>query len=108
MKKYKVMVLHTIVYEVEVNAETKEEAENKIKDIDVNTNLLDQTDDVDFLAAYQAFESDDNDELMGDEGDADSEDVVLTDQIKTPMPSASVLASTEFVRTNSLVKGYHP
>ena len=73
-KKFKVMVLHTIVYEVEVNAESKEEAEDKIKDIDVNTNLLDQTDDVDFLAVYQAFESDDNDELMGDEGDTDSEE----------------------------------
>ncbi len=74
MKKFKVVVLHTIVYEVDVNADSKEEAENKVKDIDVNTNILDQTDNFDFLAAYQAFESDDNDELMGDEGDADSEE----------------------------------
>lgn len=31
--------------------------------------------------------------------------VSLTDRIKTPMPLALVLASTEFVRTNSLVRG---
>ena len=74
MKKFKVMVLHTIVYEVEVNAETKGEAENKIKDIDVNTNLLDQTDNFDFLAAYQAYECDDEDELMDDEDEFDDEE----------------------------------
>lgn len=74
MKKFKVMVLHTIVYEVEVNAESKEEAEDKVKDIDVNTNLLDQTDDVDFLAAYQAYECDVDDELMDDEDEFDNEE----------------------------------
>ena len=32
MKKFKVVVLHTIVYEVDVNADSKEEAENKVKE----------------------------------------------------------------------------
>ena len=49
MKKFKVVVLYTIVYEVDVNADSKEEAENKVKDIDVNTNILDQTDNFDSL-----------------------------------------------------------
>lgn len=66
MKKFKVMVLHTIVYEVDVNADSKEKAENKVKDIDVNTNILDQTDNFDFLAAYQAYECDDDEECQPD------------------------------------------
>lgn len=74
MKKFKVVVLHTIVYEVDVNADPKEEAENKVKDIDVNTNILDQTDNFDFLAAYQAYECDDDDELTDDEDEFDNEE----------------------------------
>lgn len=74
MKKFKVVVLHTIVYEVDVNAASKEKAENKVKDIDVNTNILDQTDNFDFLAAYQAYECDNDEGIMDDEDDFDEKE----------------------------------
>ena len=74
MKKFKVVVLQTIVYEVDVNADSKEEAENKVKDIDVNTNILDQTDNFDFLAAYQAYECDNDEGIMDDEDEFDDEE----------------------------------
>lgn len=74
MKKFKVVVLHTIVYEVNVNADSKEEVENKVKDIDVNTNILDQTDNFDFLAAYQAYECDNYEGIMDDENEFNDEE----------------------------------
>ena len=39
-----------------------------------NTNILDQTDNFDFLAAYQAYECYDDDELMDDEDKFDDEE----------------------------------
>lgn len=74
----------------------------------MNTNILDQTDNFDFLAAYQAYECYDDDELTDDENEFNDEECQPADRIKTPMPLALVLASTEFVSTQIRLLGESP
>ena len=108
MKKFKVVVLHAIVYEVDVNADSKEEAENKVKDIDVNTNILIRRTILISLRHIRLMNVMTRTNLWTTRTNLTMKNVGLTDRIKTSMPLALVLASTEFVRTNSLVKGCNP
>lgn len=66
MKKFKVLAIHALVNEIEVTARTKAEAERKVKEIDLITNLLQQAEDTDCFAVYKAFDKDENPEYEED------------------------------------------
>jgi len=71
MKKFNVMVMHCFANEVEVEANTKEDAEEKVKEIDRTTDLLKQSEKTECFVTYKAF---DEEELEYDYDDSDSGD----------------------------------
>ena len=80
MKKFKVLAIHAIVNEIEVTARTKAEAERKVKEIDLTTNLLQQAEDTDFFAVYKAFDKDEKPEYEEDCEESDCDGCPYNDE----------------------------
>ena len=80
MKKFKVLAIHALVNEIEVTARTKAEAEHKVKEIDLTTNLLQQAEDTDCFAVYKAFDKEENPEYEEDCAGSDCDGCPYNDE----------------------------
>ena len=58
MKRFKAVVIHCLANVVEVVANSKEEAEAKIKDIDNSTDVISQLENTKMFPVYKVFEAD--------------------------------------------------
>lgn len=58
MKRFKAVVIHCLANVVEVIANSKEEAEAKIKDIDNSTDVISQLENTKLFPVYKVFEAD--------------------------------------------------
>lgn len=58
MKRFKAVVIHCLANVVEVVANSKEEAETKIKDIDNSTDVISQLENTKLFPVYKVFEAD--------------------------------------------------
>ncbi|MBR0348006.1 MAG: hypothetical protein IIX16_00030 [Clostridia bacterium] len=58
MKRFKAVVIHCLANVVEVIANSKEEAEAKIKDIDNSTDVISQLENTKMFPVYKVFEAD--------------------------------------------------
>lgn len=69
MKRFKAVVIHCLANVVEVIANSKEEAEAKIKDIDNSTDVISQLENTKMFPVYKVFEDDSESE------DCDTDDI---------------------------------
>lgn len=74
MKEYSVMVLHCMATKINVCANSKEEAEQKVRDIDRETNAVSKSKDMRFYASYKAFNPDEKNETE-EKCDCETDDV---------------------------------
>lgn len=58
MKRFKAVVIHCLANVVEVIANSKEEAEAKIKDIDNSTDVISRLENTKLFPVYKVFEAD--------------------------------------------------
>lgn len=58
MKRFKAVVVHCLANVVEVIANSKDEAEAKIKDIDNSTDVISQLENTKMFPVYKVFEAD--------------------------------------------------
>ncbi len=58
MKRFKAVVIHCLANVVEVIANSKEEAEEKIRDIDNSTDVISQLENTKMFPVYKVFEAD--------------------------------------------------
>lgn len=58
MKRFKAVVVHCLANVVEVIANSKDEAEAKIKDIDNSTDVISQLENTKLFPVYKVFEAD--------------------------------------------------
>jgi hypothetical protein len=58
MKRFKAVVIHCLANVVEVVANSKEEAEAKIRDIDNSTDVISQLENTKLFPVYKVFEAD--------------------------------------------------
>ena len=58
MKRFKAVVIHCLANVVEVVANSKEEAEAKIRDIDNSTDVISQLENTRLFPVYKVFEAD--------------------------------------------------
>lgn len=57
MKRFKAVVIHCLANVVEVVANSKDEAEAKIKDIDNSTDVISQLENTKMFPVYKVFEA---------------------------------------------------
>lgn len=58
MKRFKAVVIHCLANVIEVIANSKDEAEAKIKDIDNSTDVISQLENTKMFPVYKVFEAD--------------------------------------------------
>lgn len=58
MKKFKVVIGHLLKDEITVFAETAEEAERKVREIDRTTDIIEQSNNTEYFAMYKAYNDD--------------------------------------------------
>lgn len=68
MKRFKTVVIHCLANVVEVVANSKEEAEAKIRDIDNSTDIISQLENTKLFPVYKVAEAD------GESEDCDTDD----------------------------------
>ena len=68
MKRFKAVVIHCLANVVEVVANSKEEAETKIRDIDNSTDVISQLENTKLFPVYKVFEADSESEDCDTDG----------------------------------------
>lgn len=80
MKKFKVVVGHLLKDEITVFAETKEEAERKVREIDTTTDIIEQSNNTEFFAMYKAYSEDKSEHNCDENCESDYDDDCFDDE----------------------------